>query len=220
MGLPDPKSRPKQHDVAPPSTLVTPTVRTVGNGRMRVSREPNDLLVAYALGSCVGVAAWDSVARVGGLLHAMLPTSKLDAAKARERPAMFVDTGVTALLRAMRAKGALAGRTRVTIAGGGARATGPEHFDIGRRNVLAARRVLWERRLRIVGEAVGGPWPRPLSQPIATGAARVSIREQGGASRDEDLGPSGAGRCSGPRPGAGTSGARGGQDELRHPDRG
>jgi chemotaxis protein CheD len=60
-----------------------------------------DLLVTHALGSCLGLMVYDPEARVGGLLHAMLPLSKINPEKARSNPFMFVDTGVPRLFRAI-----------------------------------------------------------------------------------------------------------------------
>ena len=43
---------------------------SVGLGERVVSRDPQDILVAYGLGSCLGIGMIDPVARVCGLLHA------------------------------------------------------------------------------------------------------------------------------------------------------
>ncbi len=66
----------------------------VGIADLKVSRERDDVIVTYALGSCLGVAIYDPVAGVGGMLHVMLPMSTIDPAKAQDNPCMFVDTGV------------------------------------------------------------------------------------------------------------------------------
>ncbi|HEY1107226.1 MAG TPA: chemotaxis protein CheD, partial [Opitutaceae bacterium] len=73
----------------------------IGVGDLSVSNNQSITLSTYALGSCVAVVAYDPVVRAGGLLHAMLPQSKLSPDKARAQPAMFVDTGMAALLRAL-----------------------------------------------------------------------------------------------------------------------
>ena len=61
---------------------------------MLVSKEVGDEIITYALGSCLGITAYDPVAKVGGLLHVMLPLSSIDPGKASQRPYMFVDTGL------------------------------------------------------------------------------------------------------------------------------
>ena len=72
----------------------------VGVSDMKVSNDREAILITYSLGSCIGVAIYDSVARVGGLLHYMLPESGLDQEKARKNPYMFADTGIPALFKA------------------------------------------------------------------------------------------------------------------------
>jgi chemotaxis protein CheD len=66
----------------------------VGVADMRVSNQQGEVLVTHALGSCIGVAIYDPTAKVGGILHFMLPDSNLDPGKAQEHPHMFADTGL------------------------------------------------------------------------------------------------------------------------------
>ncbi|MBW2066957.1 MAG: chemotaxis protein CheX [Deltaproteobacteria bacterium] len=71
----------------------------VGVGDMKLSDDPQTVLVTHSLGSCIGLAIYDPLVRVGGLLHYMLPESSLDRAKARENPYMFGDTGIPLLFK-------------------------------------------------------------------------------------------------------------------------
>ncbi len=71
----------------------------MGVADMKVSSQQEEVLVTHALGSCIGVAIYDPVARVGGILHFMLPDSSLDAAKGQEHPYRFADTGLPQLFR-------------------------------------------------------------------------------------------------------------------------
>jgi chemotaxis protein CheD len=66
----------------------------VGVGDCLVSKDPQGLLVTYALGSCIAILIHDPVAGVGGLLHYMLPESSIDSLKAQQRPFMYADTGL------------------------------------------------------------------------------------------------------------------------------
>ena len=66
----------------------------VGISDIKISNSPDDVIVTYALGSCIGISVYDPVAKVGGLLHYMLPDSTLDEKKAKDNPAMFADTGI------------------------------------------------------------------------------------------------------------------------------
>ncbi len=39
----------------------------------KISNGPQSVLITYALGSCLGITAYDHPARIGGLLHVMMP---------------------------------------------------------------------------------------------------------------------------------------------------
>ena len=47
----------------------------VGMADLNICKEP-DCLTTIGLGSCVGIALYDSVTKVTGLAHIMLPNSK------------------------------------------------------------------------------------------------------------------------------------------------
>ena len=70
-------------------TWVIPPPRktlVVGVADMVVSNDPSAELVTYSLGSCLGITVYDPVKKVGGLLHLMLPESRIDAIKAVNAP--------------------------------------------------------------------------------------------------------------------------------------
>lgn len=163
--------------------MTTPLVRPVGRdagrdivvgiGELAVGGR-GDRLITYALGSCLGVALYDPVAGVGGLLHAMLPTSSLDPQRATQTPALFVDTGVPALFRACYAAGAAKSRLVVRVAGGGRSGDGEDQFQIGKRNVLTLRKLLWKNAVLVQAEDVGGEnLSRSLALDLGTGALRL-----------------------------------------------
>ena len=91
----------------------------IGISDMKVSNKPRDVLVTYALGSCIGLSVYDPFARVGGLLHYMLPDSTLDAGKAKENPYMFTDARDASVFKACYALGADKKRMVVRVAGEG-----------------------------------------------------------------------------------------------------
>src|ERR1043166_6251386 len=90
----------------------------VGVGEMGVSNNPSITLSTYALGSCVAVVVYEAIAKAGGLLHMMLPDSAISPAKAFTQPAMFADTGLPLLFRAVAGLKTDAARLRVFVAGG------------------------------------------------------------------------------------------------------
>jgi len=146
----------------------------VGVADCHVSDEPADVLVTYALGSCVGVAIYDPVARVGGLLHLMLPESSPNALESGKSPYMFADTGIPLLFRQAYQKGADKRRLRVSVAGGAQVIDDNGVFKIGQRNCLAVRKILWKAGVMAHGEETGGVWSRTMRLEMSSG--RVYLR--------------------------------------------
>lgn len=145
----------------------------VGVADMKVSNQPEELLVTHALGSCIGLAVYDPQAKVGGILHYMLPDSSLDSIKAQEAPFMFADTGIPRLFRECYRLGATKQRMIVRVAGGSQVLGGQEHFHIGRRNYAALRKIFLKNNVLIHREDVGGQRARTLYLEMATGKVWV-----------------------------------------------
>ncbi len=146
---------------------------------MKVSDRTGDIIITHALGSCLGIAAYDPMVRVGGLLHVMLPLSTIDPVKAERNPLMFVDTGFPNLLMQCLRIGAQKQRLEITVAGG-ANANETEEndlFKIGKRNFLILRKLLWKDGLLLKSFDVGGSNSRTMSLEIGTG--KVMIRSSG-----------------------------------------
>jgi chemotaxis protein CheD len=145
---------------------------------MAVSNSPNLNLVTYSLGSCIGVAIYDPVVKVGGLLHYMLPDSAIDSAKAAAQPAMFMDTGVPALFRAAYGLRAEKHRLQIYVAGGGQMMDSTGFFNIGKRNYESLAALLAQHGLRSQAEQVGGVVSRTMSLQLATGIVRLKVSGQ------------------------------------------
>lgn len=151
----------------------------MGVADMKVSANKGDLIVTHALGSCLGVAVYDSAACVGGLLHVMLPLSTIDPEKADLNPFMFVDTGFPRLLLECFKTGAQKQRLEIRVAGG-ANSYGKEGndlFQIGKRNLIILRKFLWKDGLLLKSYDVGGSNSRTMSLEIGTG--KVTIKSNG-----------------------------------------
>jgi len=146
----------------------------VGIGDCKVTDEPVEM-VTYALGSCIAVVIWDPVARVGGLLHFMLPESAVDRdTQGRANPYRYADTGTPLLFRAAYEKGAEKRRLVVRLAGGANVVDAGGVFNIGRRNYAAVRKILWKAGVLVHGEDVGGAVSRTVRLEVATGRCTVS----------------------------------------------
>jgi len=141
----------------------------VGMADCRIVQAQGQVLATYALGSCIGLTVYDPQAVVGGLLHFMLPDSSIDPARGRENPYMFADTGIPLLLAGMLERGACKRRLIVRAAGGASLMDPQNVFDIGKRNYLAMRKILWKAGVLLHGEAVGGSNSRTVRLEIGTG---------------------------------------------------
>lgn len=144
---------------------------------MKVTKTQTDTLITYSLGSCIGVTIWDPIAKVGGMLHYMLPDSDVSPEKAKRAPAMFCNTGVPMMFKAAYKLGAQKSRLIVKIAGGARLLDDNNTFNIGKRNYVALRQIFWKNGVMIKAEDVGGAVSRTVKLHIATGA--VSVKSQG-----------------------------------------
>lgn len=149
----------------------------VGIADCKVSRDPADEIVTYALGSCIAVAVYDPVAKVGGMLHFMLPEASPAGASAERPPAMFADTGVPLLIERVLALGAEKKRLVVRVAGGAQVMDPGEVFNIGKRNQLALKKVMWKAGVFVQAEDVGGTVSRTVRLELAGG--RLFVRMAG-----------------------------------------
>ncbi len=145
----------------------------VGISEVYVSKSLQDVIITYSLGSCIGIAAYDPEAKVGGMIHYMLPLSKISPDKAANKPAMFADTGVPMLLKELFARGASKDRLVIKVAGGSQLMDQNKVFNIGERNYLVLRKILWKNNLLIKSEDVGGNLSRTLRLELETGLTTV-----------------------------------------------
>lgn len=139
----------------------------------KVSNNAVDVLTTYSLGSCIAVCLYDPATHIGGMLHYQLPSSALEPDGAKKKPFMFADSGMEILIEKLLSMGAHKKRMQVKIAGGAAMDTGPQGFDIGKRNHLALRKILWQHGMFLDAEDVGGSSPRNMYMNLDDGSVTV-----------------------------------------------
>ena len=155
---------------------------SVGLGEYVISHDPLDVLVAYGLGSCLGIGMFDPVARVAGLLHAVLPEHQSNNGQV---PTKFVDTGIVYLMNALIKTGANRSRLVVWMAGGANMITSTgvnKVFDIGSRNIQTAMTVFGDLRVRLSGQEIGGFTGRTVR--VYVGEGRMTVRTIGQTERN------------------------------------
>jgi len=151
----------------------------VGVSDMKVSNDIESTIITYSLGSCIGVTIWDKVARVGGLLHFMLPESSLDVEKARKNPFMFADTGIPQLFKATYTLGAKKQRMKVVVVGGAQVLDQKGFFNIGKRNDMAVRKIFHRNNVIIDYKDVGGNVNRTVKLNVKTGEVLLKVSGRG-----------------------------------------
>ena len=145
---------------------------------MKISANKEDVLITYALGSCLGITIYDPVAFVGGMLHIMLPLSTKDQEKAKKNPFMYVDTGVPLLFLESYKYGAKKERLIVKVAGGSCSNSNDDVFMIGKRNFIMLRKLLWKNGVLLKAYDVGGSESRTMSLDIGSGEVIIKINNK------------------------------------------
>lgn len=152
---------------------------TIGIADLNVAKSP-DILVTYALGSCVGICLYDANTHVGGLAHIMLPDSRLICGGGQ--PRKFADTGIEELIRLMERNGARRGFIKAKIAGGAqmfAALSNSAIANIGNRNVVAVKEVLKAFNIPIMAEDTGKDYGRTLYFHTQDGTMKIKSGNRG-----------------------------------------
>ena len=122
----------------------------VGMADLKTCKSP-EVLTTLGLGSCVGVAIYDPVSKISGLLHCMLPDST--QFRNNSNTAKYADSGIDELISQMVKLGANRARLVAKIAGGAqmfAMKTNNDTLRVGERNVEAVKKKLSELNIRLL----------------------------------------------------------------------
>ena len=144
----------------------------VGIGDMKLGRQ-GGTIITYALGSCIGIALYDPMIKLGALVHIMLPERVNSDANIFK----YADTGVRETLRKLYAYGAVKHRLTAKIAGGAKmfdmKGKSTAMGNIGERNAQMVKRVLMQEGIRIVKEDTGANYARTMSIDLSNGMVLV-----------------------------------------------
>lgn len=153
----------------------------LGVGDYGASRSPEDVVKTLALGSCVAVVMLDPATRTVGMVHVALPESSISPEKCKERPGYFADTGIPALIETMREHGSTSsGQKMIVKLAGGAQVMDPNNtFNIGKRNQLAVKKILWQFGMGAISEDLGGHISRSVAVSPKDGRVRITSSARG-----------------------------------------
>lgn len=145
----------------------------VGMADLKLCPYPN-VITTLGLGSCVGIALYDPVTKMGGLAHVMLPDST--QIRNNSNKAKFADTGIIELVQLMEKAGAKRSRMVAKMAGGAQMFAFSGQSDmvrIGARNAEASKSILKGLGIRVLAEDIGLNYGRTVEFYTETGVFRV-----------------------------------------------
>jgi chemotaxis protein CheD len=145
------------------------TTHTIGIAGLKVAAKPDK--IKTTLGSCIGVALFDRVEKVGGMAHVILPDSNSGSGDRGK----FADTAVEALIQDVVQAGANSKRLIAKIAGGASMFGADDGSGLGRRNAEAVKQRLQEFKIRIAAEDIGGTKGRRMTMDPSTGQVEVMM---------------------------------------------
>jgi chemotaxis protein CheD len=148
---------------------------SVGISEYKTSKSPATL-VTYALGSCVGIALYDSDTHIGGLSHIMLPYSSMRSDGFVDDRMKYADTAIPDLIAELERLGAKRGSLRAKIIGGANmfNMSGASFIEtIGDRNIEAVRIVLGQLGIPLIAEDVGSNYGRTVYFLLEDGKVKV-----------------------------------------------
>ncbi len=148
-------------------------VSHVPSGSFQTSKQGNLVLLAH-LGTCVGVAIFDLYAKVGGIIHILLPEPV--SSFAPEYPEKYASTGIPLFLQELYSMGAKPSNMVATVAGGAL--VGPLshqdiNLDIGGRSTEIAMDILCKEGIKIKKSETGGFFTCTLELNFKSGEALI-----------------------------------------------
>ena len=148
----------------------------VGIGELAVSKNPEDKIKTFGLGSCVAIVMLAPKQKAVGLVHIALPESEINPEKAIKQPGYFADTGIPYLLKEMAKLGSdPSGKGLIVKIIGGAKVMDPNNrFNIGKRNVLSIKKILWSLKMAVVADETGGTVSRTVDVNVQNGRITIS----------------------------------------------
>jgi len=160
-------------------SMAVALTTAVNFSEMKISSNPAETLVAFTIGSGIGMTIYDPISMVGGMLNFILPSSAtIDSAKIKKYPLMFADTAIPAFLAALEEFGAKTDRMKIVIAGGAQVLDQTGVFNMGHHNYQATQLILSGYKLGIHHEDIGGIQSRTLKLNIGSGDSFIHFPGQ------------------------------------------
>ena len=138
----------------------------------------HQVLVTYALGSCVGICLYETNRKLAGMVHILLPTQV--GYLHMENAYKFADSGITRLIDRMITLGADKKKIIAKIAGGAEMfQTLETKTDIGMRNIAAVKNTLHLHHIPLIAEDTGSTYGRSIWFSSSDGSLKIKTVKHG-----------------------------------------
>lgn len=152
----------------------------LGMADLMVIRAPVKL-ITLGLGSCIGLVVYDSMAKLAGMAHIMLPNSR--GMMGTEKVGKFADTAVPRIIEDMIKLGAVKSRIRAKIAGGAQMFSLPgmsaDFLTVGAKNVSETTKRLRNMGIALAAADTGGNKGRTIEFSTSNWMLKVKTLGKG-----------------------------------------
>lgn len=144
-----------------------------GMGEYVVTDREEDIIRTFALASCVAVTAYSPMKKAAGMVHVVLP-APLDDKDRVMRPSYFAETGIPLLIDELcRRYGCRREELVIQMYGGADSLQTQDIYNVGRKNIDAAKRALALLGLTVRKSDLRGSQSRTILMKVKTGMVEV-----------------------------------------------
>jgi len=161
--------------------------RVIASGSYYVGEKKSIVLQAF-LGTCVGVAMYDSDANAGGLIHLLLPKPVIP--ENTYEPEKYALTALPIFLEALYNHGAEKRKLKAIIAGGALVCPITEQdlrFDIGGQTLEIVKKILADEGIEIENSETGGFLPSKFSLDMRNWECTIELSVYDKSPKDSKL---------------------------------
>ena len=133
-------------------------------------------LVNTILGSCVAVCLFDTIIKIGGINHFMLPLWNGQGLASPK----YGNIAIEKLINKLMNYGCSTNNMIAKVFGGGEviETSSVKSFNIGERNIELAIEMLKENKIRVASQSVGGKFGRKIQFNTGTGEVKHKFIEK------------------------------------------
>ena len=147
--------------------------RFIHAGDIHVADE--EIEIVTVLGSCIAVCLYDTLRKIGGMNHYLLPLWRDHDLKTPR----YGDIAIEQLIENMLSQGASLSTIEAKIFGGAQmHEVTQEHMMVGKKNIMIATAVLEKYNIPIVAQDVGGINGRRIAMQSQTGKIKMKYTQR------------------------------------------